>query len=211
MEGTDVNTGKSDTDRRHDHTYYGNGCSNVWSNDPPLYGGSTKSCSSHMTGTVEGEPQAIGTYYHYFAATSGSADYTGTDDVYAPDSFCPLGWQLPYSGTGGDYHDKSRSWRYLFGLYNISDNPSGGQAARSYPFSYVKAGYYYWAIGILYGQNVNSRFWSNTNSGGTGFRLNANDSQLQMFGGDSVTVGGTIRCTLGISNLKALHGIRVRL
>ena len=137
-----------DTDKDHDHTFFGNGC-----NTPMDEGGSTSSCTTRETVTYDWETQYIGVYYNFQAATSGfggSGAYS-THPV-SDDTFCPLGWQLPYAGTGGDYYNKSKSLEYLLNTYDIQTGsyPEGGteeqrshsRKMRSYPFSYIQAGIY---------------------------------------------------------------------
>ena len=144
----------------HDHTYYGNGCSNGWGEGG--YGGSDKSCSTRFTKTYNNETQIIGTYYSFQAATSGSGGAITTPNTNAPDTFCPLGWQMPYSGTGGDYYDKSRSWKVLTEEYEYGDTPSGAAGLKSYPIDYVYSGNYFWNRGRLYALNNNGYYWSST-------------------------------------------------
>ena len=157
VEGTDVKTGNTDSNTGHDHTYYGNGCPNDWGTDGD--GGSNKSCSTRIIGTRDGENQKTGTLYDLQAATSGTNGSAPTGDL-TPDTFCPLGWQLPYGGTGGDYYDKSRSWEYLFNEYSLGSGVSGANAVRSYPMSYILPGVYNWITGLLYFQDRNGYYWS---------------------------------------------------
>ena len=146
MAGTEL-VGYKDDHLNWSTTYYGNGCSQGWN------GTDTKSCSIKTVRTWTGrdtdedkflgEIQKIGTYYNYGSASAGTAG-----DVYAPDntnisdSFCPLGWQLSYGGSGGDYYDKSKSWRYLLAAYNIpvGSGAWGGKLAMAYPLDYVPSG-----------------------------------------------------------------------
>ena len=135
-------------------TYYGNGC--------PGYSvdASSTPCSSRINATADGETQKIGTYYTFSAASSGSGSTVTTDNANTPDTFCPLGWQLPYSGTGGDYYNKSRSWAYLFNRYAIESNITGATVIRSYPLSYVNTGVYGGNTKKLYGMN----YWTTHHS-----------------------------------------------
>ena len=88
---------------------------------------------------MDNETQSIGTYFTYHLATLGSIGSTTANNSNAPDTFCPLGWQMPYGGTGGDYYDKSKSWKYLVEtIYHLGG--TDGSALQSYPFSYVKSG-----------------------------------------------------------------------
>ncbi len=140
----------SDADVNKDYSYYGNGC---WGND------SITPCESRIEADGDGENQNIGTYYSFQAATSGSGAAISTTSANSPDTFCPLGWQLPYSGTDGDYYDKSRSWNYLFDQYGMLYNDGNAPSATmliSYPLSYINSGAIYFSIGkVLYkSQNV---------------------------------------------------------
>ena len=154
-----------DTNVAHDHTYIGRGCKNAWGTDGN--GGSITPCSDSDAGgryvkTADNETQKNGTYFHYQAATSGSGSVQTADNIDIPDTFCPLGWQLPYSGTGGDYYDKSRSWNYLFNKYSIINDETSATKVKSYPFSYVYSGNYYWLTGRLYYQSNRGDYWSST-------------------------------------------------
>ena len=162
VEGTDVATGYVDGNRFHDHSYYGNGCPGTWVNDPPYYGGSPTACSTRIVKTYDNEDLSIGTYYHYEAATVGTGAALVTDNTDVPDTFCPLGWQMPYGGTGGDYYNKSRSWRYLMSKYNYGDNSTGSNKSRSYPVSRILDGTYFWGSGALMQQDTASHLWSLT-------------------------------------------------
>ena len=144
----------------YDITYYGNGCDNTWDQSKPEegYGGSDIPCSTRIVADLDNENQKNGTYYHYQAATSGSGGVELPDNSSSPDTFCPLGWQLPYSGTGGDYYDKSKSWRYLFTRYGIENNQAGATAFRKYPLSYLSAGELVVYEGRLFDQRSNKQY-----------------------------------------------------
>ena len=135
-----------DTNVTHDHTYYGNGCG------PDI--GSTTPCSTRIVQTNDGENQKNGTYYHFQAATVGTGGTIASENANSPDTFCPLGWQLPYSGTGGDYYDISRSIKVLLDTYQIDDNITGVHILRSYPFSIVYSGYFDGPEGSLNNKGV---------------------------------------------------------
>ena len=159
-----TNTKVVDDNAKHDRTYYGNGCPNVFDiEDYPDYGGSSVACSTNIIQTADTENQENGTYYNFHAATSGlGGDYTSNYRDTA-DTFCPLGWQLPYGGTGGDYYDKSRSVTYLFNTYTITADPQGSIKARSYPISMIASGLYFWQNGQLYNQGSAGGLWTSTN------------------------------------------------
>ena len=141
MEGTNIYF--PDTDRTHDHTYYGNGCPNRQDQTiPDTWGGSEVACSTRLTQTYDGETQKIGTYYDGQAGSSGSGETVAEENANYPDTFCPLGWQLPYAGTGGDYYDKSKTWRFLYNTtYHYVSGAGIGNTISSYPFSEVYSGY----------------------------------------------------------------------
>ena len=147
MEGTDIYL--LDNFGAHDHTYFGNGCPNSTTE-----GGSTKACSTKLVQTMDGETQEIGSIYNFQAATSGSGSALEEDNTNSPDTFCPLGWQLPYSGTGGDYYNQSRSFAFLFNTYSLISDYSSTTKLRSYPLSYIYPGYYTWNEGKYYFQGT---------------------------------------------------------
>ena len=156
MEGNPANlVDYKDGNVEQDHSYYGNGC------EAHEY----SPCSTRFAETADGETQKNGTLLNFQAATSGSGGTTTTPNANAPDTFCPLGWQLPYSGTGGDYYDKSRSWMYLLTVYSIGFDPGTSADAtkvKSYPFSNIPSGSFHWASGELYALGTNFYYWSPT-------------------------------------------------
>ena len=210
MEGTDVKYGR-DTSYVHDHTYYGNGCPNAWnSSDNVDKGGSPVACSTRLTTTLDDEIQENGTNYNYAAASAGTGPGLTEANAIVPDTFCPLGWQLPYSGTGGDYYDKSKSWRYLNTQYEYATTGDEAHGMRSYPASYVLSGTYVTYIGDLFFLGNMGQYWSNTlHSAGYFYGLNLSPNTINRARDEIVSVAYTLRCVLGISNLIALHGIRV--
>ena len=147
-------TAYRDSDGTHDHTYIGNGCSGS--------DGSITPCETRIVKTADDEDQKNGTYYNFQAATDGTGGAITTDNANSSDTICPLSWQLPYSGTGGDYYDKSRSWKYLFNKYSLIDDQASATKLKSYPFSYVYSGSYDWYTGRLYYQSNNGNYWSST-------------------------------------------------
>ena len=204
MEGTDIYTGNKDTSAAHDHTYYGNGCSNGWGTGGD--GGSSTSCTTRLVTTYDSvEIQKNGTYFHFQAATSGSGGSINTDNTDAPDSFCPLGWQLPYGGTGGDYYDKSKSRYFLLGKYNYGDNLNGNIGVMSYPLDYVYNGRYRWSSALLYFQGNQSAYWHLTSStGGTAPSFILWYGSVKIASIADKADGDALRCVLGISNLEKL-------
>ena len=98
------------------------------------------SCSTYSLNTVDNESLYVGTFYNAHAITVDSSKTITANNTNFPDTFCPLGWQLPYDGTGGDYYNKSKSWGYLYGQYLITNSSSGSEKLRSYPISQIFGG-----------------------------------------------------------------------
>ena len=192
MEGTDISTGNVDVEVNNDHTYYGNGCATTWTT-----GGSTTSCSTRLVSTTDNETQDIGIYINFQASTAGSGGRNqGTDNTNAPDSFCPLGWQLPYGGKDGDYYDQSKSWRYLFTQYGIVGGDTGMSAATSYPFSLLrKGGLYSWYDAKLYNLNTEGDFQTTTvNSQTRYYWMMITENLFYMNQDDGKANGRSLRC-----------------
>ncbi len=194
-----------DGDVNHNHTYYGNGCPEIFETGGS--GGSTTACDSRILYTSDSIPEAqsIGTYYTFQAATAGTGGSSlTTDNTNVPDTFCPLGWQLPYSGTGGDYYDQSRSWKYVFDEYGITSNGVGVEKLRSYPHSYIKTGIYHWTHGKLYSMRDDSlgfmTYWSQTNyDKNSAYRLDHSSPNRER---PNKTNGHSIRCAHRFSILS---------
>ena len=113
-----------------------------------------------------------------------------TNNDNTPDTFCPLGWQLPYSGTGGDYYDQSKSWKYLFSVYGYTIAPE----IKKYPLSYIETGIYHWTHGKLYAMYVDGfmTYWSNTvKDRNSAYRLDRANPNIQT---PNKTNGHNIRC-----------------
>ena len=192
MAGTDISTGNADTNATHDHTYYGNGC-------PAKEGGNSESCTTRIVKDGDSEDQKNGTYFTFQAATTGTGGSMPTINSNSPDTFCPLGWQLPYSGTGGDYYDQSRSWNYLFGIYGITTGenvpPSEAIKARIFPFSYIFSGYFTGDGGKLYGQGGVGTLWTSTiNNYQTGFGIQIISDRLWPLFNGGKQVDRALRC-----------------
>ena len=186
-----------DTTYSHNHTYYGAGCKNPWDN------GSITPCSAtdgggRITKTADNEEQKNGTYYSFQAATDDTGAAIKTDNSNAPDTFCPLGWQLPYSGTDGDYYNKSKSWIYLITAYSIGFNDGTTEGAtkfKSYPFSYVYSGTIRWTTGRLYNQNNGGYYWSGTiKDDGRGYTNSTWAIAIRPNLVESKNYGYTVRC-----------------
>ena len=185
----------------NDHSYYGRGCKNNWGTDGE--GGSQTPCADSDAGgryvkTADNETQKNGTYYNFQAATVGAGGAMDTDKTDSSYTFCPLGWQLPYSGTGGDYDDKSKSWNHLFksyGLHIDSGTDTDATKVKSYPFSYVYSGFYHLGTGRLYYQSNNSYYWSSTvGNSGNAYQLLTWSSRVSPAYTLSKAGGSTLRC-----------------
>ena len=201
MAGTDIHL--VDTNVNHDHSFFGNGCVTTWDTTDPYYGGSLVACSSRIVNTVDDEPQSTGSFYSFQAASSGSGATVTTENAIIPDTFCPLGWQLPYDGTGGDYYDKSKSWRFLFNKYGYSMQ-GDSTPMRSYPFSNILSGWYQFTVGAFQEMTKMSYWHSETvqSSGGVyDFRLDSIWRQHS----HSKTAMTNIRCSLILATLKSNH------
>ena len=198
MTGTDT---LADGNFGHDHTYYGFGCTNPWTSEGEI---STKSCSVRLVATRNNvEIQDIGVYYNFSAAASGSGSQLTTDNANIPDTFCPLGWQLPYSGTGGDYYDKSKSWKFLFAKYSMVNDTPSAQKTNAYPFDYIYSGFYYYDNGALFAVTSGAHLWSITKKADySAYRFDTWGSGLQVnnyYG----NYGDPLRCAFDISNLES--------
>ena len=187
----------ADSEVLHDHTYYGNGCPNVWDDGKEGRGGSKTPCSSRTVETFDEETQAIGVYYTFQAATSGTGGAITTDNTNAPDTFCPLGWQMPYGGTDGDYYNKSKSWRYLIEGYRYDTIVT---SISSYPISIIYSGDYYWAIGRLFSSGIQGAYWSSTVVGSyNSYRLFLKNNQLAISQPAGKINGPNVRCFLSLT------------
>ena len=115
----------------------------------------------------------------------------------SPDTFCPAGWQLPYSGTAGDYYDASKSWSYLFTQYGYGDNQDGATGIKSYPLDYVYSGLYNWRTGRLYDQSNYAYLWSSTIVNSTSaYRLTTWSTGVHPAESPNKTCGHTLRCSV---------------
>ena len=204
-----------DSARDHDHTYYGKGCKNGWGTSGEA--GSQTPCADSNAGgrfltTADNETLKNGTLYHFQAATVGTGAAIKTDNTNVPDTFCPLGWQLPYSGTGGDYYNKSRSLNKLLTAYSIAfDTGTAADATKvkSYPFSYVYSGNYNWYTGRLYYQNVSGNYISTTvvNEGGA-YYLDTWSGAVKPASSVNKVQGNNIRCVDYLASPHRRHGGR---
>ena len=178
----------NDANIAKDHTYYGNGC--------PGSAGSITPCSSRIAKTADNEDQKNGTYYHYQAASSGAGGSMATANTNTPDSFCPLGWQMPYGGTDGDYYNKSKSWRYLlFTKYGLADNAEGSVAARSYPLSNAYTGYtMFFDFKLTNLGNATIHWTATLSSVNNSFRTGFFNTSVQIENVNNKAMAFTVRC-----------------
>ena len=190
----------------HNHTYQGNGCENIWdTTDRPYFGGSIVSCATNLTKTQDDETQKIGTYYNFAALNAGSGAGGSFDNANYPDTFCPLGWQMPYGGTGGDYYNKSRSWMYLFEQYSLINDPASAEQFLSYPFSTILSGDYHWTTGALYHLDDTGKLATKTSATLERFyQTMINHNEILQNQTILRSDGSSIRCIFGISNLEKL-------
>ena len=193
MAGTDIH--QTDSTHANDRTYYGNGAKS--SEYPPGENGSLVAGSTNLTLSFDGETQRNGVYYRYMAATSGSGVEVSALNANAPDTFCPLGWQMPYGGTGGDYYNKSRSWIYLFNTYGYTGDLDSAEKVKSYPVSYVMGGYYNWgSTGRVFSLDAYGPYWTMTvNSANNAWRYDIAPTAIHGFNGQAGTKsdGFTVR------------------
>ena len=159
MEGTNISFPNEQVNA--EFTFYGNGCR--------ISTGSKVACETRQVSTYDNETQNNGTMYSIASAfTRYSTPGTTTDNSNSPDTFCPLGWQMPYGGTGGDYYDQSKSWRYLIETaYSLTKSEPGSQAINSYPISYVPGGGYELRSGVYYNQGAAGLYWTSTRNDGS--------------------------------------------
>ena len=199
-----------DTDLSHDHVYFGNGCSTGTGSETPC---PASDAGGRYVETADGETQKNGTYYNFQAATVGTGSAVTVQNTNVPDTFCPLGWHMPYGGTDGDYYDKSRSWRRLFDIYDITYDDEGTRASatkvHSYPFSYVYSGDYRFDQGKLYLMGSNGRWWSSTvrNPDGS-FQLRTWPAANRLNLVDTKTYAYALRCTKFLASNHRRHGGR---
>ena len=197
----------ADGEVTHDRTYYGNGCTGAGSPTP---------CSTRIIKDGNNQDQKIGTYYDFQASTSGTGARMTSDskNLPSPDTFCPLGWQLPYGGTGGAYYNKSRSWNYLFTTYNIGFDSQESETSaikiRSYPFSYVLSGNFYLYTGLLHNMDYGGLLWSPTvDNLAEAYRFYLRPSGIKLLTLDSKLNSYAVRCVI-IASLHRRHGGRNR-
>ena len=182
-----------DRDSDHDHTYFGSGCATTSGSDVP--------CGLFTATTFDNETQDIGTYYTFQAAATGSGGSTSkVDNTVVPDTFCPLGWQMPYGGTGGDYYDKPKSFGYLFTTYSMTS--SSHVKFGSYPFSNNRSGYFSDTAKVS-NASVSAISWTSTiNSASGAYRLGMFGSAMEIDRANGKPFEFTVRCSF----LHRRHG-----
>ena len=209
MAGTDIRDipGYQDANAYHDHSFYGNGCLQEEVQGGVSY--SYETCSTRVIGTyMDAEYQDIGVYYNYQATSAGSGASLNTDNANIPDTFCPLGWQMSYGGTGGDYYDKSRSWNYFLNAYSIASDTPGSNKIRSYPISYIYTGLLHMATGTISEQANFAIYHSATISDRSGtfrFKINSNSIWSNT---DVKAISSPVRCVNFLASLHRRHGGR---
>ena len=126
---------------------------------------------------LDGDSQAIGVWYNWYAATAGTGTYSKSSGE-ATDSICPKGWQLP-TNSG------SKSWYHLlYEVYGGSDLNTGDRrvstiaaanatykdyhtyamtnAMRRSPLSLPFTGYVNYTNGSIYYVGSGGYWWSST-------------------------------------------------
>ena len=204
VEGTNIHF--PDSDYTHDHTYYGNGCPN---NGGTGQSGATEACDKRILKTLDDEYQENGTYYNFQAVTDGTGSAIQTDNANVPDSFCPLGWQLPYGGTGGDYYNKPKSWEYLFVTaykYDISQMQQTTDKIRSYPHSFIMTGYYNNYNGAFYEQGADGLYSTSTSKGQQRYLLFYFPGYIVISYGGGKNNDYPVRCVKFLASHHRRHG-----
>ena len=200
VEGTNISFPNEQVNA--EFTFYGNGCR--------ISTGSKVACETRQVSTYDNETQNNGTMYSIASAfTRYSTPGTTTDNSNSPDTFCPLGWQLPYGGTGGDYYNQPKSWRYLIETaYSLTKSEPGSQAMNSYPISYVPGGGYELRSGVYYNQGAAGLYWTSTrNDGSKSYRYYIG-SNTYIIEANSNGYGYAVRCTKFLASNHRRHGGR---
>ena len=185
MAGTTLSTLTNylDDNVTHEHTYFGNG-------NGPGFEKSTVG-DDYQTSTYDGETQKIGTYYNFQAATIGSGASLTNNGDQAPDSFCPIGWQLAIGGN----QNTNKAFKALLSSYSIANNNTGSIAGRSYPLSYIYSGYYYWGSGKLSNLGGFGGWWSTTiKAEGSAYGLRIDEGGIYADVYYNMNVGFPLRC-----------------
>ena len=125
-----------------------------------------------------------GNYYNWYAATAGSNAKNMKDGDEAPQSICPAGWRLPYSG---DTQKGSKSWYYLVNQASITvSNITTG------PFYIPRAGGYNKSVNDV---GSNGRYWSSTANGGVAaYYLRFNSLNVHPQNDYDANNGNSVRC-----------------
>ncbi|MBR2600631.1 hypothetical protein IKE07_00615, partial [Candidatus Saccharibacteria bacterium] len=94
--------------------------------------------------------------------------------------------------------DKSKSWNHLFKSYGLhigDGTATDATKIKSYPFSYVYSGYYYWYTGRLYYQSNLGYYWSSTVVSSTrAYFLHTWSSDVRPASTDNKAGGFAVRC-----------------
>ncbi len=114
---------------------------------------------------------SYGNYYNWYSATAGQ----GTDEIDAghvtTGDVCPVGWHLPYGGSGDNDNGKgniSGGFYYLNQKMDISSDVIGSNKLRSFPNNFVYSGY--WWRSSASGRGGSGYYWSST-AGNSGIYL----------------------------------------
>ncbi|MBR2601029.1 hypothetical protein IKE07_02760 [Candidatus Saccharibacteria bacterium] len=210
MEGNDIHFPDSRIDVNK--TAYINGCGHSYVDDWPddSHNGCGKAGSTRLITSRDNDTQKNGTLFDYYAATSGSGgDALSTINTNAPDTFCPLGWQMPYSGSGGDYYDKSKSWSFLFNAYHIENNSAGGIKLNTYPLHVALSGLYMFNLGYAFAQGGSGIYWTDTVYAlSASYRMDFTMGNARPNSTHDKRLGYTIRCVRFLSSPHRRHGGR---
>ena len=125
-----------------------------------------------------------GNYYNWYAATAGSNASNMNNDDEAPQSICPAGWRLPYSGYT---QVGSKSWYYLVNQASITEsNITTG------PFYIPRAGGYNKSVNLV---GSSGFYWSSTaNGNGYADLLVFYSSGVYPQGSNDAGSGYSVRC-----------------
>ena len=132
-----------------------------------------------------------GNYYNWYAATAGSNAENMNDGDEAPQSICPKGWRLPYSGYN---QTGSKSWLYMLSnsIANYGSNAATSQAMRTDPFYIPRAGDY---DGSVDSAGSVGGYWSSTANGyGSACQLLFYSSYVYPQYGNDAYYGYSVRC-----------------
>ena len=164
----------------------------VWYSDSANPDNLAKSYTSGPeSSTNDDASQYKGTFYNWLTATAGKG-LRSTVSTTIEDSICPKGWRLPIDGDA----TVDKSWAKLLSYAGSSDNSSAwSAAARSYPYSLVRVGFYNSTSGALDQANLGG-WWSATarSNGRDTYSLALRTSGVVSQSTGTKGDGGSIRC-----------------